>query len=176
METTTTTVISEKANNQIATQGEVTETSPGSVTDYRAKLNFRQNYRRLASYVSSKEGWLGDYDYLYLITPNISPVNRKSRNYAMPFYGLNNKVPIFLTLILGFQYALTMFGSIGRAKVKSTGVMKAGFYRSFEKTDVIILFVVANQMVADQRNRCDETAEPTLSKKAHSPKTTSVRS
>jgi xanthine/uracil permease len=49
---------------------------------------------------------------LYLITPNIWPLNRKYKNYTAPFYGLHDKVPIFLTLILGLQHALTMIGSI----------------------------------------------------------------
>jgi xanthine/uracil permease len=47
-----------------------------------------------------------------LITPNIWPLNRKYKDYRAPFYGLNDEVPILLTLILGLQHALTMIGSI----------------------------------------------------------------
>ncbi|KAI8941899.1 hypothetical protein NX059_000013 [Plenodomus lindquistii] len=61
---------------------------------------------------TTKDGWIGDYDYLYLITPNIWPLNRKYKHYEAPFYGLNDRVPVFLTLILGLQHALTMIGSI----------------------------------------------------------------
>jgi uracil-xanthine permease len=67
---------------------------------------------RLKSYLYSKHGWFGDYDYLYLITPNIPPFNRKYKGYASPFYGLNDEVPILLTVLLGLQHALTMIGSI----------------------------------------------------------------
>jgi xanthine/uracil permease len=51
-------------------------------------------------------------DYLYLITPNIYPLNKKYRDFEAPFYGLNDEVPIFLTIVLGLQHALTMIGSV----------------------------------------------------------------
>jgi xanthine/uracil permease len=51
-------------------------------------------------------------DYLYLITPNIWPLNGRYKGYKAPFYGLNDEVPILLTLILGLQHALCMVGSI----------------------------------------------------------------
>ncbi|RDW73518.1 putative purine permease [Coleophoma cylindrospora] len=63
-------------------------------------------------YFTSREGWLGDYDYLYLITPNIWPLNKRYADYEAPFYGLDDEIPILLTLLLGLQHALTMIGSI----------------------------------------------------------------
>jgi xanthine/uracil permease len=50
--------------------------------------------------------------YLYLITPNIWPLNKKYKDYKAPFYGLNDRVPVLLTLLLGLQHALTMIGSV----------------------------------------------------------------
>jgi xanthine/uracil permease len=49
---------------------------------------------------------------MYLITPNIWPLNRKYKDYVAPFYGLNDEIPILLTILLGLQHALTMIGSI----------------------------------------------------------------
>jgi uracil-xanthine permease len=49
---------------------------------------------------------------VYLITPNIWPLNKKYKDYDAPFYGLNDRVPVLLTLLLGLQHALTMIGSI----------------------------------------------------------------
>ncbi|KEY64180.1 hypothetical protein S7711_03473 [Stachybotrys chartarum IBT 7711] len=60
----------------------------------------------------TRDGWIGDYDYLYLVTPNIWPLNRKYKDYKAPFYGLNDRVPVLLTLLLGLQHALTMIGSV----------------------------------------------------------------
>jgi xanthine/uracil permease len=51
-------------------------------------------------------------DYVYLITPNIWPFNKRYKGFVAPFYGLHDRVPILLTVILGLQHALTMIGSI----------------------------------------------------------------
>ncbi|ORY71840.1 putative purine permease [Pseudomassariella vexata] len=72
----------------------------------------KTNWTYLKWYFTSREGWLGDYDYLYLVTPNVWPLNRKYKGYKAPFYGLNDDVPILLTIILGLQHALCMIGSI----------------------------------------------------------------
>lgn len=77
-----------------------------------SKLSFRQKAGRFSSYVRTKEAWFGDYDYWYLVTPNIPPFNRRHKGKILPFYGLNDEVPIFLTVILGLQHALTLIGSI----------------------------------------------------------------
>ncbi|KAJ5634306.1 hypothetical protein N7528_002148 [Penicillium herquei] len=69
-------------------------------------------WQYLRRYFTTWEGWVGNYDYLYLITPNIWPLNKRYKDYEAPFYGLNDEVPIFLTIILGLQHALTMIGSI----------------------------------------------------------------
>jgi xanthine/uracil permease len=39
-------------------------------------------------------------------------LNKEYKDYQAPFYGLNDEVPILLTIILGLQHALTMIGSI----------------------------------------------------------------
>ncbi|KUI56287.1 hypothetical protein VP1G_03645 [Cytospora mali] len=69
-------------------------------------------WQYMKHYFTSREGWIGDYDYLYLITPNIWPLNKRYKDHEPPFYGLNDEVPILLTIILGLQHALTMIGSI----------------------------------------------------------------
>ncbi|EGX93669.1 purine permease, putative [Cordyceps militaris CM01] len=76
------------------------------------KSLWRTKTARSCSCLASKEAWLGDYDYWYLATPNIYPFNRKYKDTAIPFYGLHDRVPILLTLLLGFQHALTVVGSI----------------------------------------------------------------
>ncbi|KAJ5090962.1 hypothetical protein N7532_009646 [Penicillium argentinense] len=69
-------------------------------------------WKYLSRYFTTSEGWVGDYDYVYLITPNIWPLNKRYKNFEAPFYGLNDEVPILLTIILGLQHALTMIGSV----------------------------------------------------------------
>ncbi|KAI0859673.1 purine permease [Xylaria cubensis] len=58
----------------------------------------------------TRDGLLGDYDYAFLFRPNI-PFLRKRRK-ASPFFGLNDRLPVFLALLLGFQHALAMLAGV----------------------------------------------------------------
>ncbi|OIW29743.1 purine permease [Coniochaeta ligniaria NRRL 30616] len=84
---------------------------------------------------TTKAGWLGDYDYLYLVTPNIWPLNRKYKDYKAPFYGLNDEVPILLTIILGLQHALCMIGSIVSPPLAIAG---GAFYLDAATTEYLV--------------------------------------
>ncbi|KAK5044714.1 hypothetical protein LTR84_010488 [Exophiala bonariae] len=66
--------------------------------------------RNIIRSLTTKEGLIGDYDYAFLFTPKL-PFMKKSRQTA-PFFGLNDKMPIFLALILGFQHALAMLAGL----------------------------------------------------------------
>lgn len=56
--------------------------------------------------IKSRDGLIGDYDYAYLFTPRI-PFTKQTRKTA-PFFGLEDRVPVVLALILGLQHALAM--------------------------------------------------------------------
>ncbi|KAI0126307.1 permease family-domain-containing protein [Xylariales sp. AK1849] len=58
----------------------------------------------------TKDGLLGNYDYAFLFKPNL-PFMRKSER-SSPFFGLNDRMPVFLALLLGFQHALAMLAGI----------------------------------------------------------------
>ncbi|KAK4942610.1 hypothetical protein LTR10_017739 [Elasticomyces elasticus] len=96
----------------VFTEGSVTSTYEAAASGATSRLTWGQKASQLKAYLTSKEAWLGDYDYWYLVTPNIPPFNRRYRDKAIPFYGLNDQVPILLTIILGLQHALTMIGSV----------------------------------------------------------------
>lgn len=66
--------------------------------------------RRLVKTFTTKEGLVGDYDYGFLFKPNL-PFMKKSRQTA-PFFGLNDKMPILLAALLGFQHALAMLAGV----------------------------------------------------------------
>ncbi|KAJ9609351.1 hypothetical protein H2200_005678 [Cladophialophora chaetospira] len=66
--------------------------------------------RRITKAVTTREGLIGDYDYAFLFTPRL-PFMKKSTQSA-PFFGLNDKMPIFLALLLGFQHALSMLAGL----------------------------------------------------------------
>ena len=58
----------------------------------------------------NREGLIGTYDYAFLFRPNI-PFMKKERR-AAPFFGLDDKMPVFLALLLGFQHALAMLAGV----------------------------------------------------------------
>lgn len=58
----------------------------------------------------TKEGLIGDYDYAFLFTPNIPFVRRRVQ--SAPFFGLNEKLPVLLALLLGLQHSLAMLAGI----------------------------------------------------------------
>ena len=61
-------------------------------------------------FTGGRDGLIGDYDYAFLFKPNL-PFMTKSKR-AAPFFGLNDKMPVFLALLLGFQHALSMLAGI----------------------------------------------------------------
>lgn len=59
----------------------------------------------------TRDGLVGSYDYAFLFTPNIPFVKRRS-TLRTPFFGLNDSMPLFLALLLGFQHSLAMLAGI----------------------------------------------------------------
>jgi uracil-xanthine permease len=74
------------------------------------KRSFSEKGRRLIKAFSTKEGLIGDYDYGFLFKPQLPFMKRARR--AGPFFGLNDRMPVFLALLLGFQHALAMLAGI----------------------------------------------------------------
>ncbi|KAL8958523.1 MAG: hypothetical protein Q9193_004437 [Seirophora villosa] len=78
--------------------------------DMTPKRSYADTARRAVKAFTTKDGLVGDYDYLFLFKPNL-PFMRKSRR-AAPFFGLNDHMPVLLALLLGFQHALSMLAGI----------------------------------------------------------------
>ncbi|KAK0511381.1 hypothetical protein JMJ35_005954 [Cladonia borealis] len=78
--------------------------------DTSPKKNISDTGRSVLRALTTKDGLIGDYDYGFLFKPNL-PFMKKSRR-AAPFFGLHDKMPVFLALLLGFQHALSMLAGI----------------------------------------------------------------
>ncbi|KAL1648438.1 hypothetical protein SLS58_002193 [Diplodia intermedia] len=78
--------------------------------DVGPKQTFGDRLRRFRKAFTTKEGLIGSYDYAFLFRPNI-PFLKKQRR-AAPFFGLHDKMPVFLALLLGFQHALAMLAGV----------------------------------------------------------------
>lgn len=53
-----------------------------------------------------RDGLLGDYDYGYLFKPRL-PFMKTERKGA-PFFGLTDRMPVLLAMLMGFQHSLAM--------------------------------------------------------------------
>jgi len=74
------------------------------------KKTFGDRLRSVKKTFTTRHGLLGDYDYAFLFTPNLPFMKRSS--HASPFFGLNDKMPVVLALLLGFQHALAMLAGV----------------------------------------------------------------
>ncbi|PYI09868.1 Xanthine/uracil permease [Aspergillus sclerotiicarbonarius CBS 121057] len=108
--------------------------------DYRPKQTWGDKTRRLIKAFTTKEGLIGDYDYAYLFTPNI-PFITKRRSSA-PFFGLEDRVPVVLALLLGLQHSLAMLGGIISPPILIGGTAGANFgsedYQYLVSTSLIV--------------------------------------
>ncbi|KAG4428543.1 hypothetical protein IFR05_015977, partial [Cadophora sp. M221] len=78
--------------------------------DYSPKRTFSEYIKNVVKAFTTKDGLLGSYDYGFLFRPNL-PFMKKSRRPA-PFFGLNDRMPVFLAILLGFQHALAMLAGV----------------------------------------------------------------
>jgi len=74
------------------------------------KKSWGDRGRGVVKAFTTKEGLIGNYDYGFLFTPNL-PFMKKQRR-AAPFFGLHDRMPVFLALLLGFQHALAMLAGV----------------------------------------------------------------
>lgn len=160
-------VVAASEQPDIQTSSSMTEAASSSRWEY------------LKHYFTSRDGWIGDYvrsfrtpheiklasrsdtrkDYMYLITPNIWPLNAKYKDFSTPFYGLNDHVPILLTIILGLQHALTLVGSVVSPPLAIAG---GAFYLNSEQTQYLVsaAFITTGIATALQVTRVHITKTP----------------
>ncbi|KAK0649115.1 permease family-domain-containing protein [Cercophora newfieldiana] len=84
---------------------------PSQIAPEKApRRSFGDRLQAVKRTFTTKEGLIGNYDYAFLFTPNL-PFMKKS-DKVPPFFGLNDKMPVVLALLLGFQHALAMLAGI----------------------------------------------------------------
>lgn len=75
-----------------------------------SKRSFKDHARSVRQTFTTRKGLLGDYDYAFLFRPNL-PFMRKPL-FKAPFFGLQDRLPVLLGLLLGLQHALAMLAGI----------------------------------------------------------------
>ena len=78
--------------------------------DHHPKKNFGYYTRAFKRQFFTREGLIGDYNYVYLFKPNLPFMG--SRNTSPPFFGLDDKMPLLLAAVLGLQHTLAMLAGI----------------------------------------------------------------
>ncbi|KAJ7815876.1 xanthine/uracil permease [Mycena olivaceomarginata] len=92
--------------------------SPPSVrseqpTETRAPSPHRKS-GRLSSFktkITTRHGWLGDYDYAWLCLPTL-PFGNQKKSRQPPFYALDAELPLVLAIASGLQHALAMLAGL----------------------------------------------------------------
>ncbi|OAQ96927.1 hypothetical protein LLEC1_03114 [Akanthomyces lecanii] len=77
---------------------------------YSSRRSVSSRLRSVTRAFTTKKGLIGDYDYGFLFRPNL-PFMRRSHSRS-PFFGLNDRMPLVLSLLLGLQHALAMLAGI----------------------------------------------------------------
>ncbi|KAF8323910.1 xanthine/uracil permease [Clavulina sp. PMI_390] len=62
--------------------------------------------------ITTKDGWVGEYDFGWLCMPGLPWGGPKRRSKAPPFYALEADLPILLAMVVGFQHALAMLAGL----------------------------------------------------------------
>jgi len=78
--------------------------------EFKSRRSFPELMRRAKKKFTTREGIIGTYDYAFLFKPNL-PFMKKP-DQSSPFFGLNDSMPLFLALLLGFQHALAMLAGV----------------------------------------------------------------
>jgi hypothetical protein len=71
---------------------------------------FKYKVQSLIKSLTTRDGLLGDYSYKALFTPNIPWLNKSQS--APPFFGLNDRMPWVLAVLLGFKHSLAMLAGV----------------------------------------------------------------
>ncbi|KAJ3523759.1 hypothetical protein NM208_g12330 [Fusarium decemcellulare] len=81
------------------------------VPEHAPPKSFSKRLNGLVKAFTTKHGLIGDYNYGHLFRPNLPYIMTKSTTSPV-FFGLHDKMPVLLGLILGFQHALAMLAGV----------------------------------------------------------------
>ncbi|KAI1312624.1 hypothetical protein EDD11_002933 [Mortierella claussenii] len=81
------------------------------------------NWQTIQQSVGTRSGWFGDYDYGFLCTPTL-PGFTVPR--IPPFFGLKDRLPLILAIIMGFQHALAMIAGVVTPAIIMSGTGNQG--------------------------------------------------
>ncbi|KAH6667065.1 uric acid-xanthine permease [Plectosphaerella plurivora] len=120
---------------------------PGSIP----KKTIGDRARSIKNKFTTKEGLIGTYDYAFLFRPNL-PFMKKVRQNA-PFFGLNDKMPLLLALLLGLQHAIAMLAGVVTPPMLMSGAAGANLSLAEQQYLVSTALIVSGTMSMIQITR-----------------------
>ncbi|RPD67033.1 Xanthine/uracil permease [Lentinus tigrinus ALCF2SS1-6] len=78
----------------------------------RNPWNIGQRIKYAQRKLTTRRGWLGDYDYSWLCMPTLPWKHNGQRTSAPPFYPLDSELPLLLAAACGLQHALAMLAGL----------------------------------------------------------------
>ena len=89
---------------------------PPEVAPSHASESFRSRATFVKHKLTTRRGWLGDYDYAWLCLPSLPFATRSKR--PPPFYALDAELPLTLAIFTGLQHALAMLAGTSALNLK----------------------------------------------------------
>ncbi|KAI6166438.1 xanthine/uracil permease [Pisolithus thermaeus] len=93
------------------TRDQPAPTKPPNTSSFPA---IRKHATTFRNKLTTKHGWLGDYDYAWLCLPTLpfSISGNKPVRRPPPFYGVEAELPLLLAMSCGLQHALAMLAGL----------------------------------------------------------------
>ncbi|KIJ69736.1 hypothetical protein HYDPIDRAFT_104357 [Hydnomerulius pinastri MD-312] len=88
--------------------------APTEPPSSKSFLDIRHHADVVRRKVTTRQGWLGDYDYVWLCSPTLpfSIGGKKPARRQPPFYGVDDELPLILAMASGLQHALAMLAGL----------------------------------------------------------------
>ncbi|PGG99168.1 purine permease [Helicocarpus griseus UAMH5409] len=115
------------------------------------KISLADRARKVVRTFTTRKGLIGEYDYAFLFTPNLPFMKRARR--AAPFFGLEDRMPVVLALILGLQHALAMLAGIITPPILMSGSGGAELTSDMSQYLVSTSLIVSGLLSAIQMTR-----------------------
>ena len=75
--------------------------------------SLRDKFRRAVRKFTTRDGWFGDYNYVWLCMPTLPfAIGGRKKRTMPPFYALDSELPLLLALACGLQHALAMLAGL----------------------------------------------------------------
>ncbi|KAF9474341.1 xanthine/uracil permease [Pholiota conissans] len=88
----------------------IIQDQPRAVSSPSLFSAIKERAERFKTKVTTRDGWVGDYDYVWLCTPKLPFMHQANR--SPPFYALDDDLPLILAISSGLQHSLAMLAGL----------------------------------------------------------------